>query len=440
MVANKLTDLQVSKAKPSHKDRLLSDGENLYLRIRPSGARSWIYIYSQPITRKRIKMGLGAYPSLELREARKLKDKYNNLLALGTDPRIYRFQEMAELSSKLELTFRTVAEEWLEQRREAEDIKRQETLKKATEEARNSGRTLDDKDIQKILHKRRSSSDSENRLKKYLYPDFGAIPLSEIKAVQVISVLKPVQKKGAYETVRRVCSVTNQIMNFAVNNGYIDSNPLSKIKNAFVYKKSDRMLTVSPDELTDVMRRMGNTNIKVVTRCAFEMQLHTLTRSKELVEMEWTEVDVNEKLWVIPAHKTKNGKQHKIPLSRYTVGLLDYIKPISGEGKYVFPSDSSSAKDLHLNVQSVNGAIKRAGMGGRLVAHGLRSIGSTKLNDEGFSSDHIEACLAHMDKDRVRDFYNNAQYISARREIMEYWSEYIVDMTKNYYSIAGQFR
>lgn len=200
------------------------------------------------------------------------------------------------------------------------------------------------------------------------------------------------------------------------------------------------MPTVEPEDLTKVMAIMSNTNMKIVTRCAFEMQIHTLTRASELSSMRWSDIDFDNKQWVIPSFDTKMVREHKIPLSSYALGILQFIKPISGQDKYVFPSDKLGSKFPHISPGAVNSAMQATPLKGELVSHGLRSIGSTKLNEEDFNADAIEVALSHLDKDRVRASYNNAQYMDQRREIMQFWSEFIVESTGKYYSVAGQYK
>ncbi|MCZ6404860.1 tyrosine-type recombinase/integrase, partial [Vibrio parahaemolyticus] len=191
---------------------------------------------------------------------------------------------------------------------------------------------------------------------------------------------------------------------------------------------ADHMSTISPDELHTLMQAMSLANIKLATRCAFEFQLHTLTRPVECAAAEWSEIDFENKLWVISKDKMKMKRDHKIPLSDSSIQLLNFMKPISYGQRYVFPS--SKSVDQHMNSQSVNAALKRAGMKGKLVSHGMRSIGSTALNEQGFNKDAIELCLAHVDKNTIRDIYNNAEYLEERRKIMDWWSNFILDASK----------
>ena len=125
------------------------------------------------------------------------------------------------------------------------------------------------------------------------------------------------------------------------------------------------------------------------------------------------------KLWVIPADRMKAKREHVVPLSKQALEILEVMRPISANRQYVFPSRNDSKQPM--NSQTVNAALKRIGYDGKLVAHGLRSIASTTLNEAGFNPDVIEAALAHSDKNEVRRAYNRSTYLDQRKELMEWW-------------------
>jgi integrase len=121
----------------------------------------------------------------------------------------------------------------------------------------------------------------------------------------------------------------------------------------------------------------------------------------------------------------KKGLQHKVPLVPETLKILARLKTISGHKEYLFPADRNPK--THMNSQTANMAIKRMGYQGKLVAHGLRSLASTILNEHGHNADLIESALAHTDKNEVRRAYNRTDYLERRRELMCWWSEFICD-------------
>lgn len=172
------------------------------------------------------------------------------------------------------------------------------------------------------------------------------------------------------------------------------------------------------------MAALSVASIKITTRCLIEWQLHTMTRPSEAAGTRWDEIDSDNALWHIPAERMKKKKPHTIPLSPQSLAILDVMRPISGKySEFVFPSDRSLRKPT--NAQTANMALKRMGFEKQLVAHGLRALASTTLNEQGFDPDIIEAALAHVGDNEVRNAYNRADYIQRRIPLMNWWSEHI---------------
>ena len=212
-------------------------------------------------------------------------------------------------------------------------------------------------------------------------------------------------------------------MIYAVNTGLLDANPASGVGMAFQRPKKQNMPTLRPEELPELMRTLVMSNLSIPTRCLIHWQLLTLVRPSEASGTRWQEIDLNAKLWTIPAERMKAKREHIVPLSSQALGILDVMKPISAHREHVFPSRNDPKQQM--NSQTANAAIKRIGFGGRLVAHGLRSIASTALNEAEFNSDIIESALAHYDKNEVRRAYNRSTYLNQRRIIMEWWGNFV---------------
>lgn len=195
------------------------------------------------------------------------------------------------------------------------------------------------------------------------------------------------------------------------------------------------MPSLKPEELPSLMIAVANASIKRVTRFLLEWQLHTMTRPAEAAGTRWDEIDIDKRVWIIPAVRMKRRREHAIPLSDHAIALLEAIEPISGRREHVFPADRNPR--THCNSQTVNMAIKRMGFEGRLVSHGLRSIASTTLNEQGFDRELIEVALAHTDNNQVRAAYNRADYLERRRPMMEWWSGHIETASKGSLSVTG---
>ncbi|EPP5038114.1 integrase domain-containing protein [Enterobacter hormaechei] len=391
-----LTNTEVLRAKALEKDLTLHDGDGLFLIVKTSGKKLWRFRYQRPATKQRTMIGLGAFPALSLAEARGLRADYLALLANGIDPQIQA--EVAEEQQQIALDsiFSTVATNWFQ---------------------------LKSKSVTPDYAK-----DIWRSLEKDIFPAIGETPVQQIKARTLVEALEPIKARGALETVRRLVQRINEIMIYAVNTGLIDANPASGVGMAFEKPKKQNMPTLRPEELPKLMRSLVMSNLSVSTRCLIEWQLLPLVRPSEASGARWAEIDLDAKLWTIPAGRMKAKREHIVPLSPQALKILEVMKPISAHREHVFPSRNDPKRPM--NSQTANAALKRIGYGGKLVAHGLRSIASTALNEQEFNSDVIEAALAHIEKNEVRRAYNRSTYLEARRNIMNWWALFVNKSTK----------
>lgn len=336
-------------------------------------------------------VGLGSFPALSLADARALRADYLSLLVRGIDPQVQA--EVAEEQQQIALDsiFSTVTANWFQLK-----------SKSVTEDyAKDIWRSLD----------------------KDVFPAIGELPVQGIKARTLVEALEPIKARGALETVRRLVQRIKEIMIYAVNTGLIDANPASGVGMAFERPKKQNMPTLRPEELPKLMRSLVMSNLSVSTRCLIEWQLMTLVRHSEASGTRWEEIDLDAKLWTIPAERMKGKREQVVPLSPQALDILEIMKPISAHREDVFPSRNDPKQAM--NSQTANAALKRIGYGGKLVAHGLRSIASTAMNEAGINPDVIEAALAHSDKNEVRRAYNRSSYITHRIDLMQWWGTFV---------------
>jgi integrase len=390
-VPTPLTDTQLRNAKAKDKEYSLSDGQKLSLRVKPSGSKAWIFTYQRPYTKKRTNLGFGSYPSVSLAQARKMRSEALSLLSNEIDPQEYKLERLQKEEAAHLNTLEFIAMRWHEV--------------KVTSVSTDYGLKI------------------YRALELHILPKLGKFPIHKITAPKAIEVLKPLAAAGKLDMLKRVTQALNQIMSYAVNTGIIQTNPLANITKAFEAPKKKHQLTLKPDELPELMKAISYADIQFLTRAMIEWQLHTMTRPNETAGARWDEIDLSSKQWVIPADRMKMKRPHIIPLSPQVLLLLERIRPHSEGSDYLFPS--SRKRGQHRNVQTANMALKRMGFGGRLVAHGLRALASTTLNEHGFDADVIEAALAHVDRNEVRAAYNRAQYLERRKVMMGWWSDRI---------------
>ncbi|MGC1061510.1 integrase domain-containing protein [Pantoea agglomerans] len=386
-----LTNNEILKAKPQEKDFTLHDGDGLFLLIKTSGKKLWRFRYQRPASSSRTNLSLGSYPALTLAVARQMRDQYLSLLAQGIDPQKQQEEVSEQRQIELDSIFSVVAVRWFQLK-----------SKSVTEDY---------------------AKDIWRSLEKDIFPSIGEIPVQALKARTIVEALEPIKARGALETVRRLVQRINEIMIYAVNTGLIDANPASGVGMAFEKPKKQNMPTLRPEELPKLMRSLAMSNLSVPTRCLIEWQLLTLVRPSEASGTRWEEIDLDAKCWTIPAKRMKAKRQHVVPLSLQSLDILELMKTISGHREYVFPSRNDPMKPM--NSQTANAALKRIGFSGKLVAHGLRSIASSAMNEQGFNADVIEAALAHSDKNEVRKAYNRSVYLKQRIELMDWWGQQV---------------
>lgn len=402
-VTTRLTDKEIKAAKPRDKEYVLCDGDGLRLRIKPTNSKLWLLNYKRPYTKKRTNLSLGTYPTVSLAQARKFVIEAQTLLAQDIDPKVHRDNRYSEEQALTEYTVEKVSLLWFE-------LKKQNITENYAEDIWRS-------------------------LERHIFPRLGGVPISKLTAPQAIEVIRTVEALGSLETVKRLVQRMNEMMNYAVNCALVHANPLTRIYAVFQKPNKNNMAALKPEELPELMMAIANASIKRTTRCLLEWQLHTMTRPAEASGARWDEIDVEAKIWTIPPERMKKRREHRIPLTEQVLTLLEVIKPISGHREYVFPSDRDPKKPC--NSQTANMALKRMGFAGRLVSHGLRSLASTTLNEQGFESDLIEAALAHVDDNQVRSAYNRTDYLERRIPLMCWWSGHIEEASMGTFSVSA---
>ncbi|MEZ5548081.1 MAG: integrase domain-containing protein [Pseudomonadales bacterium] len=398
-----LSDTEIKHAKPKDKLYNLADGKGLYLKVKPSGYKVWIFNFVRPFTKKRVAATLGEYPIITLAKARAKRDEYLRLLADSIDPIEYKLEQDRLNSEKNSFTLEAVTSKWIK-------------IKSSQVTEAHAG-------------------DIYRSLELHIFPSLGKLPIHKIRARLVIETLEPIAAKGSLETVKRLTQRLNEIMIYALNTDLVETNPLSGVSKAFASPTKNHMPTLKPEQLPELMHSIANASIKRTTRCLIEWQLQTMTRPSEAAGTRWEEIDLENSLWLIPAERMKKKRPHAIPLSPQALALLEVMKPISAHREHVFPADRNPR--THANFQTANMALKRMGYGGLLVAHGLRALASTILNEQGFHPDVIESALAHTDKNEVRGAYNRAEYLERRRVMMGWWSDHIEAAASGNLSLSG---
>ena len=401
-----LTDNTFKNKLPKDKVYLVGDGQGLSLRVRPNGKKSWIFEYYQPFTKKRIKMSFGGYPEVSLKQARALRVINRELVAQNIDPIEDRDKHAESEKVKADNVFKAVAEKWYL-------VKISDTNKISETHAKKIKRRLD----------------------IYIYPALANVPIDKLTPKKCIDALMPLSKRGINDTVKRCCSLINEVMTYSANIGLIDFNRLTGITKAFPAVISTPQKTITPDQMPRLMRAINFSNLTMQIRLLLELQLHTMVRPAEIIQAQWGEVNFEKALWTIPKeHMKMKKREHIVPLTQQALSLFKQLKEINGHREHVFPARNNPR--THSNPECANKAIKRIGFKDELVAHGFRSLASTTLNEKDFAPDVIESALAHTDRNQVRKAYNRAKYLDQRREMMQWWSDFISESSRGSLSLV----
>ncbi len=395
-ITKPLTNTEITQAKPKDKDgklvqNTLFDGGGLMMRVRPSGSKVWVFRYYKPFTKKRTHIGFGSFPDVSLADARSKRDIARKLIAKDIDPKTHKTGTDQKEKDALENTFGKMAEKW--------------------------------HDLKKKKVKPRTSLKAWQIIENHVLPRFKNTPLRDMRPKMILENFQELESEGKYETIKRGCQHINDIMRLAIASGVIEVNYLADITKLFPPPIKKNMATIPPESLPELMNALAGAKITEQTRLMFKWQLHTMTRPVETAAARWEDIDLDKKVWEIPATRMKMNKPHTIPLTPQTLNLIKRIELISSNREYLFPGQHNPRS--HANSSSVNMAIKRMGFKGKLVSHGLRSIASTALNEHSFNPDVIEAALAHVDKNEVRRAYNRSEYLEQRRKMMCWWSDFI---------------
>ncbi|KMV94426.1 hypothetical protein HMPREF9693_04457 [Klebsiella oxytoca 10-5249] len=386
-----LNDMQIRRAKPEVKAYTLGDGQGLSLLIEPNGSKSWRFRYRFAGKPKMI--SLGVYPTITLADARSRRDDARKLVAEGKNPSEVRKEQKIALQTESESAFEKIATEW----HQMKSAKWSEGY----------------------------ASDIMEAFQNDIFPYVGTRPVGEIKPLELLNVLRKIEKRGALEKMRKVRQRCSEVFRYAIATGRAEFNPAADLSSALDVHQSNHFPFLKADEIPDFLRALNGYTGSRLVLIATKLLMITGVRTIELRAALWAEFDLDNAIWVIPAERMKMRRSHLVPLSVQALDLLNELKIMTGNYRYVFPGRNDPNKPM--SEASINQVIKRIGYAGRLTGHGFRHTLSTILHEQGFESAWIEIQLGHIDKNMIRGTYNHAQYLSQRSEMMEWYSNTIVN-------------
>lgn len=388
-MSGKLTDIKIRALRLPKDAGKHFDGGGLFLLVTKKGRLYWRLKYRVDGREKQI--SLGVYPAVTLKTARRRRDKARELIAQRKDPSAERKLENAARRSATKNTFEAVAREWF--------------VKKSPAWAKSNRRVI------------------LGRLEKDAFPWLGAQPISALTRDHLLSVLRRVEDRGAVESAHRLRQYIDAIFRYAIDTSRVPANPTPH-PNALASPERGHFASITDARgIGGLVRAIRGYQGTLVTQCALKLAPLLFVRPGELRCAEWSEFDLDAAEWRIPAARMKMRVLHMVPLSKQAVAILRELQPLTGSGKYVFPSERGRGRPMSAN--TLNAALRALGFSkDQMTAHGFRHMASTQLNDSGrWRADAIERQLAHGDPDNVRAIYNAAEYLPERRRMMQWWAD-----------------
>lgn len=379
-----------AKPKPDGKPAKYADEKGMYLLVNQTG-KYWRLDYRY--ANKRKTLAIGVYPTVTLKDAREKRDEARRLLAEDIDPGEHRKVTKASKALQAENSFEAVAREWFTKFKP----------------------TWTDGHAERIIR----------RLERDIFPWLGSRPIADIEAPELLTNLQRIERRGAIETAHRAMQNTSQIFRYAIATGRAKYNPAADLTGALAPTIKTSFPTITdPTKIAELLRAIDGYQGTLATQCALKLAPLVFVRPGELRQAEWGEVDLENALWIIPAARMKMREKHVVPLSRQAVAILSELKPLTGNGRYVFPGARSNGRPMSEN--TVNAALRRLGYDkDTMTGHGFRHMASTLLNEQGWNRDAIERQMAHAERNSIRATYNYAEYLPERNKMMQAWADYL---------------
>lgn len=415
-----LTDTAIRKLRPTDKPFKLGDSAGLYLLIKPNGSKLWYMKYR--IDGKEKKLAFGPYPDVSLLTARQLRDAARIKMREGVDPSVDK--KIAQQKKKNGQTFRQIAMNWhADHRRWSEHY----------------------------------ATTVQRRLEMYVFPDIGDRLIDQIETEDLLFTLRKVESKGFLEITARLKNYVNDIMHYAVKKQLLKANPALYLDGEFAAPETNHYPALSLDKLPELLSRTDNYCGRLLTKYALKLSLLFFVRSSELRFARWSEIDWQQKLWVIPEERkqienvrfsyrgSKMKIQHIVPLSDQAIEILRQIEVLSGHLAFIFPGEYDQDKCMSDN--TVNKALRVMGYDTKkdVCGHGFRAMACSALSESGlWSKEAIEKQMSHQERNSVRAAYiHKAEYLEERISMMQWWSDYLDVNTEQYvspYQYAGHER
>ncbi|HAV0413347.1 TPA: tyrosine-type recombinase/integrase [Salmonella enterica] len=399
----KLNARQVETAKPKDKPYKLADGGGLYLLVNPNGSRYWRLKYR--VAGKEKLLAIGVYPEVTLADARARRDEAKRGIAGGIDPNEAKREEKLAREAQIKNTFQEIACEWHVSK-----------IRKWSEGY---------------------ASDIMEAFNKDVFPYIGKKPIAEIKPLELLNVLRRMEGRGATEKAKKVRQRCGEVFRYAIVTGRAEYNPAPDLTSAMQGHESNHYPFLNAVELPAFFEALSHYSGSELVVLAARLLIITGLRTGELRGAFWQEINDEAGVWEIPAERMKMRRPHIVPLSRQALSIIARIREMTGRYPLMFPGRNDPRKTM--SEASINQVFKRIGYAGRVTGHGFRHTMSTILHEQGYNTAWIETQLAHVDKNSIRGTYNHAQYLDGRREMLQWYADYMDALANGGNVVHGAF-
>jgi integrase len=360
----------------------INDGNGLSLYVRPSGQKSWFFDYSFGGKRSSIKIGY--FDTMSLRDARQKRDELRMRLLEGQSPKASSDQEGV-------LTFKHITEEWLSKQQWVDG------------------------------HLKRIRGFFCN----HIFPNIGSLAIDEVTGKNIMDIANRLIDQNKANSAKDAIQRCGAVFEYAIDMDFCNMNPARNRGQSIKRPSVNHRPSLRKEQIPKFLEKLQNYKGREFIQLGLFLMMSTFVRPSELRCATWDEFDLNKAEWSIPKERMKMKRDHIVPLSKQVLSALKRLQSVTRGSDYLFPSINSAHKPIS-DVTFLK-ALKIMGYIGdkKIVPHGFRHTASTILHEQGFDSLHIERQLAHVDKNKIRGTYNSADYLPQRREMMQWYSDFI---------------
>ncbi|MBQ5150709.1 DUF4102 domain-containing protein [Citrobacter freundii] len=379
-----LTIKQIDAAKPKDKPYRLLDSNGLYLYVPVTGKKVWQLRYK--LDGKEKVLTVGKYPLMSLQEARDKAWLAKKDVSVGVDP-----VKAKKLSVK-DNSFGSIYQEWYEHK----------------------------KQVWSEVY----STELSRMFKDDIMPLIGEMDINEIEPMQILEVIRRFEDRGAMERANKARRRCGEVFRYAIVTGRAKYNPAPDLADAMKGYRKKNYPFLPADQIPAFNKALSGFSGSIVSRMATQVLQYTALRTKELRSMQWENVDFETRTITIGEEVMKGRRVHLVPMSDQVISLLETLKPVTQPiSSFVFAGRNDKTKPISENAVLL--VIRQIGYEGLASGHGFRHQFSTIMNEHEWPADAIEKQLAHANSGSIRGIYNHAQYMDKRREMMQWWADWL---------------